>query len=187
MNHTSTFFLLILAALLIPGRALAQSGSIDASINLQDGLASCAFTTAGGDLDYGGLYKPVTGTNNVSIDPTSGALSLSGGGDASTFGTSQVGAFSLAGSNTSTFSVDIAYPASLTSGGNTLSYAGGWSQSTNAASGYSLVSGTTYNGTGPGLGTFSHFFRVGGDVSSIAGSTPNGTYTGTINVSAACN
>lgn len=168
--------------------SFAQSGSIDAQIEIQDAPASCTVNTTGGDLDFGGIYKPTdTGTNDAVMDATSGTLSLQGTGNGSTFGTSQVGTFSLGGTNTSAFTVDITFPATLSSGGNTVPYSGTWAQSTTQASGFALVSGTTYGGTGPGLGPFTHYFRVGGTASSIASSTPNGTYTGTVNVAGSCN
>lgn len=168
--------------------SFAQSGSIDAHIEIQDAPASCTFNTTGGDLDFGGVYKPTdAGTNDAVMDAASGTLSLQGSGNGSTFGTSQVGNFSLGGTNTSSFTVDITFPATLSSGGNTVPYSGTWAQSTAPASSFALVSGTTYGGTGPSLGPFTHYFRVGGTVSGIASSQPNGTYTGTVNVAGSCN
>ncbi len=185
---TKRTLLFALAMLFAAHVSFAQSGSISADIEIQNAPAACAFNTTGGDLDFGGIYKPTdAGTNNAVMNAVNGTLALQGGGNGSTFGTSQVGAFSLAGSNTSTFTVDITFPATLTSGSNNLSYGGTWAQSTTAASGYALVSGATYNGTGSGSGPFTHYFRVGGTVSGVASSTPNGTYTGTVGISGSCN
>ena len=105
----------------------------------------------------------------------------------STFGSSQVGAFSLGGSNTATFTVGVTFPAALSGGSATLAYNGAWAQSSTQGSGYTLVSGTTYNGTGSGSGPFTHYFRVGGTVSGIAGSTTNGVYTGNVAITGSCN
>ncbi|MFQ5569858.1 MAG: DUF4402 domain-containing protein [Rhodothermales bacterium] len=179
---------LVLTLLLAANVSFAQSGSIDANIELQDAPAACTFNTTGSDLDFGGIYKPTgSGTNDAVMDAVTGTLTLQGSGGGSTFGTSQVGNFSLGGTNTSTFTVDITYPATLSSGSGTVPYSGTWAQSTAPASGFALVTGTTYNGTGPGVGPFTHYFRVGGTANGIASATPNGVYTGTVNISGSCN
>ena len=179
------FFLILLMAASV---SFAQSGSIDADIEIQDAPASCTFNTGGGDLDFGGIYKPTgSGTNDVVMDAENGTLALQGSGNGSTFGSSQVGAFSLGGSNTATFTVGVTFPAALSGGSATLAYSGAWAQSTTQGSGYTLVSGTTYNGTGSGSGPFTHYFRVGGTVSGIAGSTTNGVYTGNVAITGSCN
>lgn len=185
MQRTLLFFLTLLLA---AHPSFAQSGSISADIELQDAPASCTFNTTGGDLDFGGIYKPTGGgTNDAVMDAASGTLSLQGSGNGSTFGTPQVGAFSLGGTNTSSFTVDVTFPASLSGGGATLAYTGSWAQSATQASGYVLITGATYSGTGPGPGPFTHYFRVGGTAGGIAGTTPNGIYTAAVNISGSCN
>ncbi len=179
---------LFLILLLPVSVSFAQSGSIDANIEVQDAPASCTFNTTGGDLNFGGIYKPTgSGANDVVMNAVTGALALQGGGNGSTFGSSQVGAFSLGGSNTATFTVGVTFPAALSGGSATLAYSGTWAQSSAQGSGYSLVAGATYNGSSSGSGPFTHYFRVGGTVSGIAGSTTNGVYTGTVAITGSCN
>ncbi len=182
---TLPFFLILL---LSASLSFAQSGSIDANIEVQDAPASCTFNTSGGDLDFGGIYKPTgSGTNDVVINAVNGTLSLQGSGNGSTFGSSQVGAFSLGGTNTATFTAGITFPAALSNGSATLAYSGTWAQSIAPASGFSLVTGATYNGSSSGSGPFTHSVRVGGAASGIAGSTAGGVYTGTVAITGSCN
>ncbi len=182
---TLPFFLILL---LPASLSFAQSGSIDANIEIQDAPASCTFNTTGGDLDFGGIYKPTgSGTNDVVMNAVSGTLALQGSGNGSTFGSSQVGAFSLGGTNTATFTAGISFPGALSSGASTLAYSGTWAQSSAQGSGYTLVSGTTYNGSSSGSGPFTHYFRVGGSAQGIASSTTGGVYTGSVAITGSCN
>lgn len=179
-------FLLLL--LLSAPVSFAQSGSIDADIEIQDAPASCTFNTTGGDLDFGGLYKPTGSANNdVVMNAETGTLAVQGSGNGSAFGSSQVGAFSLGGTNTASFTVGVTFPANLAAGSSTLAYSGAWAQSSTQGSGFTLVSGATYNGTDSSSGPFTHYFRVGGTVGGIAAGTESGVYTGNVAITGSCN
>ena len=101
-------------------------------------------------------------------------------------GSFNAGQVRLSGDNVSSYSVSASFPSTLTRGGSgSLSYARAWAQSASSSSGYSLISGTTYNGSGGGSVT--RYFRIGGTASGISAGDPDGTYTGTATLTASCN
>lgn len=161
-----------------------QSTTVQVSISLASPSPTCSLT-GDSSLNYGIVEKPGTGTGSVVVNPITGArtsatLSLSG--------SSSVGQVRLGGANVSTYTVSRNFPATLTSSGESLTYSGTWARSTSANSGYTLISGASYAGTSSGAGTsFTQYFRFGGTVSNIDLLDANGTYTGTITATAACN
>ncbi len=147
-------------------------------------VTSCTISRLA-DLDYGSATKPQTGTGSVSISATTGSRSASGGVTAS--GSFAVGLVRLDGQNVSNYTVMASFPSTLTrSGGGSLSYARAWAQSASSSSGFSLISGTTYNAAGGG-GSVTRYFRIGGTTSSIDAADAAGNYDNTASLTASCN
>ena len=147
-------------------------------------VASCTISTLS-DLDYGSATKPQTGTGSVTISATSGSRSASGG--VTTSGSFNVGLVRLDGQNVSNYAVTASFPSTLTrSGGGSLSYSRAWAQSSSSSSGYSLIGGTTYNGSGGG-GNVTRYFRIGGTAGSIDAGDAAGNYDNTASLTASCN
>ncbi len=168
-------------------RAQAQAtdnATVDVDIDLVSPPPSCSFTVQS-DLGYGTAEKPTSGSGSVTISATTGSRSSSG---TTVSGSSSVGQVRLSGSNVSSYTVTRTFPSSLTRSGGSLSFSGAWAQSASQTSGYSSVSGSSYNRSAGGSGSsFTRYFRFGGTVSSINASDPDGNYAGTISVGTTCN
>jgi len=166
-------------------RAQAQAtdnATVDVDIDLVSPPPSCSFSVQS-DLGYGTAQKPTSGSGSVTISATTGSRS-----GTTVSGSSSVGQVRLSGSNVSSYTVTRTFPSSLTRSGGSLSFSGAWAQSASQTSGYSSVSGSSYNRSAGGSGSsFTRYFRFGGTVSSINASDPDGNYDNTISVGTTCN
>ena len=129
------------------------------------------------DLAFGSLVRPSVGSNTVSIDPTSGARSISGGGDASLAQTQAASraTYSVAGEGGSTYSVTVPtnFTMTRTGGSDTLLVSLSASATSGALSG-SVGSGGSAN------------FSIGGSL-PLSANTVSGDYVGTFDVTVGYN
>lgn len=161
-----------------------QSSSVTATLSLSAPSPTCTITTVS-SLNYGTVEKPGSGTGSVVIHAQTGTRSSS---TLSVSGSASAGQTRLSGTNVASYNVSRSFPATLNNSGSSLAYSGAWSQAATSGGTYTLIRGAAYSGTAGGAGTsFNHFFRFGGTVSGITLSKSNGTYTGTITTTAACN
>jgi len=129
------------------------------------------------DLAFGSLVRPSLGANTVTIDPTSGARTISGTGDASP-GAAQTAtraSYSVAGEGGATFSVTV--PSSFT-----MARVGG-NETLPVTLTASAVSGALSGSIGTGG---SANFSIGGSL-PLSSTTVSGDYTGTFNVTVGYN
>jgi hypothetical protein len=129
------------------------------------------------DLAFGSLVRPSLGSNTVTIDPTSGARTLSGTGDASLAAnrTASRATYSVAGEGGATFSVTV--PSSFT-----MARVGG-NETLPVTLTASAVSGALSGSIGAGG---SANFSIGGSL-PLSSTTVSGDYTGTFNVTVGYN
>ncbi len=129
------------------------------------------------DLAFGALVRPSLGSNTVTVDPSSGARTLSGSGDASLSGNQLVSraTYSVAGEGGSTFSVTIPNSFTLTRAGG-----GGTVPVSLSASAVPGVLGGSIGSSG------SANFSIGGSLPLSSG-TVAGDYTGTFDVTVGYN
>lgn len=132
-------------------------------------------------LSFGTVEKPGTGNGSVAINAQTGARSSA----LTVSGSKSVGQARLTGTNVATYTVSSTFPSTLTKGAGSLSFNGTWAHSSSSNSSYSLISGTSYSGTGSS--SFTRYFRFGGTVSGIDLTDGDGTYSGTITASVSCN
>ncbi len=161
---------------------LGQSTTVPVSISLSSPSPTC-MVSSDVPLNYGTVEKPSTGSKDISISAVSGDVTT----DLLRSGSSSVGQVRLRGENVSSYTVSRTFPSNLENSGETLSFSGRWAQSGSSGSGYARINSASYFGTASGAGSsFSRYFRFGGTVSGITLSDDNGTYTGTITVTATC-
>lgn len=129
------------------------------------------------DLAFGSLVRPSLGSNTVTIDPTSGARSISGTGDAAPGSalTATRATYSVAGEGGATFSVTI--PRTFT-----MARVGG-SETLPVSLTASAVSGAL-SGSNGSVGSAN--FSIGGSL-PLSSTTVSGDYTGTFNVTVGYN
>jgi hypothetical protein len=116
----NTLKLLVLAAgLTLSGQALAQASDSEettATISLADPIA----LTEDSALRFGAVLKGSSGSNTVTINPTTGGRSLAGAGNAALVSGPAVGraAYSVTGEDDATFSITLSNnPTAITNGG----------------------------------------------------------------------
>lgn len=160
-----------LGAVASPAFAQASAGSsTSGTTRIIQGI-SIAKTT---DLVFGTVVRPSTSTNSVVINETTGARSVSGGGDAVLVtSTSSRAAYTVTGEGAQTFSVTVPATFNMTSGPNTLVVTTTTTGATGTLSGTIGASGTATVGVG---GSF-----------PLATSTATGNYTGTFTTTVAYN
>ena len=182
--RSTAFVLALLMVLFSLPAAHAQSANVTVDINLINPPPTCNFTVQG-NLNFGTAEKPGSGNGSVTISQINGNRTSS---NTTVSGSSSVGQVRLAGSNVASYTVTRTFPSSLTrSGGGSLTFSGTWAQSASQSSGYSNISGSSYNGTAGGVGTsFTRYFRYGGTAGGINLSDPNGNYDNNISVSGSC-
>jgi hypothetical protein len=119
MLRTTANLFVVVSALALSGQAFAQSSDSEettATISLADPIALTETTS----LRFGSVLKGSSGTNTVTIDATSGARSLDGGGNAALVSAGTVGraAYSVTGEDDATFSITLSNnPTAITDGG----------------------------------------------------------------------
>lgn len=129
------------------------------------------------DLAFGSLVRPSIGSNTVTIDPTTGARTLSGAGDASLTAnqTSSLASYSVAGEGGATFSVTVPTSFSMTRTGG--------SETLPVSLSASAVSGALSGSIGS---SGSANFSIGGSL-PLSSATVAGDYTGTFDVTVGYN
>jgi hypothetical protein len=126
-----------------------------------------------GNLVFGRILKPSSGTTTVTINATTGARTVAGGNGALMSGTSSRAAYTITGEGGQV--VSIAVPSSITlTGPATVTV----TTSTTAAASVTLPSAVGSGG--------SYSFGVGGSI-AVLPSTPSGAYSGTFSVTAQYN
>ena len=126
------------------------------------------------DLAFGSMVRPSTGTNVIVINESTGARSVTGGGDAALGAATNTRAtYSVGGTGGATFSITV--PSSVT-----LTRSGG-SETMPVTLASSATTGTLSNGTS---GTAN--FGVGGSL-PLATTTVPGSYSGTFDVTVGYN
>jgi hypothetical protein len=125
-------------------------------------------------LNFGTIYRPSSGSSNVSLPASTGVRSVSGNGGAYISPTPSRGQFTIAGEGGQIVSVNVPSSFTLRNGATNLSVS-----LSNTGSGTQVLSG----GAG-GAGSFSFF--VGGAF-SINSTTPVGAYSGTYTVTVSYN
>jgi hypothetical protein len=167
--------LIAVAALGVAGSALAQ-GTASASASATATVLTPISVSKTSDLAFGAMVRPGSGSNTIAIDPTTGARTLSGGGNASLATSSPTrAAFSVGGDGAQTFSITVPSPVNITRTGGTETVP--VTLSASAATG--LLSGSAGN-----AGSAS--FGVGGSL-PLDTSVVGGSYTGTFNVTVGYN
>jgi hypothetical protein len=129
------------------------------------------------DLAFGSLVRPSLGSNTVTIDPTSGARTISGTGDASLAANQTVSraTYSVAGEGGSTFSVTV--PSSFT-----MTRSGG-SETLPVSLNATALAGALSGSIGS---TGSANFSIGGSL-PLSSTTVAGDYVGTFDVTVGYN
>jgi hypothetical protein len=122
------------------------------------------------DIAFGKIVRPSTGTSTVTIDPTSGTRSISGGDGVLLSSTATRAAYNVGGEGGQSFSISV--PASFA-----LAHSGGSGPISVTLTG-TATSGTLSGSLGAD-GTSS--FGVGGSF-DVSSSTATGTYSGTFTV-----
>lgn len=142
-------------------------GSISAAVSRPLAVSSSAA------LSFGRVIPPSVGTGTVSISPTDGTRSVSGGVAAISSPPSSRANFTVDGEGGQTISITV--PSSFQMAGPTSLTV---TTATNAAT------TTALSGTSGGSGSYS--FSVGGTL-PVSSSTPRGAYSGTLTVTASYN
>lgn len=119
-------------------------------------------------LNFGTIIRPRSGTGSVHVDPSTGAVSVSGGGSALSLPSPSRGAFLVTGEGGQTYSVSVP-PFELTKGGNTLSVT-----PATLPSGTGMLSGSS-GASG------SQTVYVGGSF-PVSDTTSAGEYKGTVSI-----
>lgn len=172
----SLTWLVGVAALAAAQQASAQTVSATATANGTAAIVQPVTLVKNTDLAFGSLVRPSTGANTVTIDQSSGARSLSGGGDASlAASTISRATYSVGGEGGASFSVTV--PGSFT-----MTRTGG-SETLPVSLTASALSGSL-NGSLGGVGGAN--FGVGGSL-PLSSSTVPGDYHGTFDVTVGYN
>lgn len=119
MVRNTAKLLAVLAGLTVSGQAFAQASDAETTTASVTLTAPIALTETAA-LQFGLVAKGTTGTNTVTINETTGARSLGGGGNASlvTGGTTGRAAYSVTGQDAATFSITLTSSSiNLTDGG----------------------------------------------------------------------
>jgi hypothetical protein len=145
-----------IAVLSLASPALAQTpgSTATASANATATVLQPISVAKSTDLAFGSFVRPATGANTIVIDPTSGARTLSGGGNASlATSTTSRAAFTVGGEGAQTFSITVPASVSMTRSGGTETLPVTLSASgpTGALSGAAGSSGTATFGVGGSL------------------------------------
>lgn len=148
--------------------ALAQN-SADVSTTGSTTILAPISIAKNTDLQFGSVVRPSAGTNDVVIDATTGARTLSGAGDAAlTASTAGRATYTVTGQADATFSISTPATFDMANGGDTLTV----TLASSAATG-TLTAGTAS-------------FGVGGSF-PIDDDTTTGAYTGAFDVTVAYN
>jgi hypothetical protein len=122
--------------------------------------------TKNSDLSFGTVVRPTTGTNTITIDATTGAISKTGAGDAAlAASTSGRATYSVGGEGAQTFAISTPATFNMTSGANSLTVTLASSSATGTISGSLGSAGTAT-------------FGVGGSF-PVSNTQASGNYTGT--------
>jgi hypothetical protein len=169
-----TLPLFTFAALALASQASAQataSASATATVLTPISLSKTS------DLAFGAMVRPSTGSNTITIDPTTGNRVLGAGGDASLSNTLSPtrAQFSVGGDGAQAFAITVPSPVTITRTGGLQTI-----PVTLTAS----ASNSTLSGSVGGSGTAT--FGVGGAL-SLDSTVVGGSYTGTFNVTVGYN
>jgi hypothetical protein len=109
-----------ITALVAAQQAAAQAISASATASSTAAIIQPVTLVKNTDLAFGSLVRPSIGANTVTIDQSSGARSLSGGGDASLAGsTISRATYSVGGEGGASFSVTVPGSFTMTRAGGT--------------------------------------------------------------------
>lgn len=172
----------ILAATVVAAAGLASGAAAQSSANVSTTGSATIFQpisiAKNGDLRFGVIVRPLTGTGTVTQPAAGGPRTFTGGVallNTAGFPSPQPATFTVTGEGGQTFTIGI--PPSFTMTGPSSS-----SLNVNLAS--SAASGTLSNALGA-AGTAP--FGVGGTITNISDTTASGTYTGNFTVTVTYN
>lgn len=169
-------WLIGVTALAAAQQASAQTVSATATASATAAILQPVTLVKNTDLSFGSLVRPSIGANTVTIDQSSGARSLSGGGDASlAASTNSRATYSVGGEGGASFSVTVPGSFTLTRTGGT--------ETLPVSLAASAQSGSL-NGSLGSVGTAN--FGVGGSL-PLSSSTVPGDYHGTFDVTVGYN
>jgi len=174
MVRTTAKLLTLVAGLTLSGQAFAQASDSETT-NASVTLAQAIDVTENTALQFGNVAKGTTGSNTVTINATSGARTLGGGGNAAlvTGTTATRAAYTVTGQADATFSITIT--------DNTIDLTGPGSGSLALTLNSSAATGTLTAGTAT--------FGIGGvlTIDNTDADDVAGAYTGTFEVTTAYN
>ena len=164
-----------LGALALAGPALAQDSASQTTTGSAQVIQPITLTKAS-DLQFGAVVKPSLGSNTISIDETTGARSIGNGGDAALVaGGGSRAAYTVSGEGAQAFSITAPNHFDMVRDGGA---------DTLKVTLEATSTGGTLSGSAGSAGSAS--FGVGGSF-QVHKTTPEGSYSGSFDVSVAYN